>query len=183
MERLFLSRSTCHSRARLTGSCTVSPSRSCNSANVNSGCCRTQNLNCCSTPAVTLLSGPCRCSTRSTCPVGLRCAGIFHAYGLLTPNRSATSRRLPPPIVRLQQLPPQIVRIRLRHRFLFAVYRQTSLDTIYKNGLALRLETGEVHPRTGQFQPPGFRAKVALAPVEGSQAFCCGFQLEDHLVW
>ena len=44
-----------------------------------------------------LARGPYRCSTRSICPVLRRCAEIFPAHGVLTPNRSASSGRLPSP--------------------------------------------------------------------------------------
>jgi hypothetical protein len=62
---------------------------------VRSACSRNRRRNRASSSGVARLGEPCRCSTRSICPLRRRCEEIFNAQAWLTPNRSANSRRLP----------------------------------------------------------------------------------------
>ena len=102
VERFFLSRkgirsSTRHRCWTLNQTPSAFHSPCCNSASVRSGCSRSRLRHRAATSAVRRQRGPCRCSTRSICPVRRRCEEIFQAHGLLTPNRSASSRKLPSP--------------------------------------------------------------------------------------
>ena len=102
-ERFFLCRkpSRCshtHSRERLMSTPALAASRCCSSAKVRSGCCRSSDRNCCSTPAVNRLAGPCwLCAGRSFRPVRNCWARIFLLYPQLTPNCFANSCKLPRP--------------------------------------------------------------------------------------
>ena len=123
VERFFLSRSsicpsTPHSRVRPSftphGSC-ICP---CHSLKVRSGCARSNPRNRSWTSGVTRLIRPCRCSLRSLRPVRRSAAEIFFAYPKAhTESPGQLCQRPLALFMRLQKLPPQIVRVSSCHRF------------------------------------------------------------------
>jgi hypothetical protein len=106
--------------------------RCCSSANLTSGCCRTAHRNCCCTCGVTRPCGPCRfCGGRCLRPLRNWLGANLFA---VPPADAKLLRQLPqralPGFISLQELAPQIIRVRLWH------------------GLVLRRSPPQTYPRS-----------------------------------